>query len=376
MKLNQAVSSFLRLYGPNNELYACGDSDDERAASYIGETHASRDGWMLDMDGNRRQSNSQQEPAHGRLGATRRALFSTLEGLGCRGCMVPIRHLSDLRERLEKAYKLELFDEEFYQERLTAFAFSPPDHLREAQSIMIVAYPHPQTRVTFTWNGKPVRVIIPPTYLYDTEGDRRIQELLATTLGPTGYHVTEASLPKKMLAGCSGLGSYGKNNILYVDGTGSFVRLAVFYSDLSCPEDHWQEPQMMEACQKCSACANKCPTGAITSDRFLLLAERCITYHNEKPGHVPFPSWLDPSWHNCLVGCMSCQRICPKNKGFLRKVEDGATFSQEETELLMKGGSLDQLPAALVEKIEHFDMVEFLDIFPRNLRVLFAKVET
>jgi len=322
------------------------------------------------MDGYRRHSNLQKEPAHGRLGATCPELFSALEKLGCRGCMVPIRHLSDLRERLEESYRLALFDEEFYQERLSGFVFNPPDHLWEAQSIMIVAYPHPQTRVTFTWNGKPMRLIIPPTYLYGTEGDRKIQELLATTLKPVGYHMTEASLPKKLLAVCSGLGAYGKNNICYVDGMGSFLRLVAFYSDFPCEEDIWQEPQMMDACQRCSACGNKCPTEAIPKDRFLLRAERCITYHNEKPGHISFPSWLDPLWHNCLVGCMTCQRICPKNKDFLHNVENGITFSQEETTLLLKELTLKQLPDAMVRKLVQSDLAGFIDIFPRNLSVL------
>ena len=331
---------------------------------------------MLVRDGKRSHMNSQKDRAHGRMGATRPELFSALEELDYRGCMVPIRHLSDLREKLEESYRLALFDEEFYQERLTGFVFSLHDHFREAQSIIIIAYPHPQTRVTFTWKGKPVRLIIPPTYLYETEGDRRIRELLATTLETMGYHVTEASLPNKLLAVCSGLGIYGKNNTCYVDGMGSFVRLAAFYSDFPCEEDNWREPQMMDACQRCSACVNKCPTGAIPKDHFLLRAERCITYHNEKPGHVPFPSWLDPSWHNCLVGCMTCQRICPKNKYFLQKVENGATFSQEETTMLLKGVIFNQLPDAMVEKLVQFDLVDFLDIFPRNLRVLFEKVET
>jgi len=325
---------------------------------------------MLTMDGYRRHSNLQKEPAHGRLGATCPELFSALEKLGCRGCMVPIRHLSDLRERLEESYRLALFDEEFYQERLSGFVFNPPDHLWEAQSIMIVAYPHPQTRVTFTWNGKPMRLIIPPTYLYGTEGDRKIQELLATTLKPVGYHMTEASLPKKLLAVCSGLGAYGKNNICYVDGMGSLLRLVAFYSDFPCEEDIWQEPQMMDACQRCSACGNKCPTEAIPKDRFLLRAERCITYHNEKPGHISFPSWLDPLWHNCLVGCMTCQRICPKNKDFLHNVENGITFSQEETTLLLKELTLKQLPDAMVRKLVQSDLAGFIDIFPRNLSVL------
>jgi epoxyqueuosine reductase len=304
------------------------------------------------------------------LAGAQTALFSTLEKAGCQGRLVAIRRLSDLQERLEQSYRLRLLDKEFYQERLTGFVFNPPDHLQSPKSILIVAYPHPQKRIAFTWNGKPLQLIIPPTYLHDKEGDQRVHNLLAATLEPMGYHVIEALLPKKLLAACSGLGAYGKNNICYVGGKGSFIRLAAFYSDFPCEKDDWREPQMMEACQRCSACGKKCPTGAIPEDRFLLRAERCITYHNEKPGHVPFPAWLDPSWHNCLVGCMTCQWICPMNKEHLHNVEDGARFSQEEAELLLKGSSLDQLPTPLAQKIEKFDLVDFLDIFPRNLSVL------
>jgi len=311
--------------------------------------------------------NSQYDNARGRMGEAHRRLFTDLEETGYRGCVVSILRLRDLQEKLDESHGLAYFDEEFYQERLGWFVFSQPDHLPEARSIIIVAYSHPQTRVTFSWNGKPVDLIVPPTYLHGNKGDDRIRELLMASLQPSGYQVVEALLPKKLLAVCSGLGDYGKNNLCYVEGMGSFLRLAAYYSDLPCEEDNWREPQMMVACKKCSACVTQCPTGAISKDRFLVRAELCITYHNEKPGNVPFPAWIDSSWHNCLVGCMTCQRSCPKNKDRWYEIEDGARFSQEETAMLLKGTALEQLPKSMVEKLEQFDLIDFHDIFPRNL---------
>jgi epoxyqueuosine reductase len=166
-----------------------------------------------------------------------------------------------------------------------------------------------------------------------------------------------------------------------VPGMGSFHRLATFYSDLPCQEDNWQELQMMESCQNCSACLRNCPTGAIpsaslgtgTSERFLLRAERCITFHNERAGKFPFPAWLDPSWHNCLVGCLHCQRVCPQNKDFLEWIEEGAEFSQEETALILEGIPSDQLPATTVRKLKQLDLIEYLDGLPRNLGVFFSR---
>jgi epoxyqueuosine reductase len=300
-------------------------------------------------------------------------LLCQLEEQGYKARIASIQHLRDLQEGIEGYYRQGLIDTELYREYLTAFAFSPPDSLPGARSIIVVAIPQPQIRVTFNWDGKAMPCIVPPTYLHGKETDKQVEGFLAEILGPQGYQLAQATLPKKLLAVHSGLGAYGKNNICYVDGMGSFHRLAAYYSDLPCQEDDWQELQMMEACQRCSACLRKCPTGAITSERFLLHAERCVTFRNEKPGDVPFPEWIDPSWHNCLVGCLDCQTICPQNRDVLQWIETGTEFSQQETALFLERVPFSQLPTPTVKKLEHFDLIEYLDLFPRNLRVFFER---
>ena len=296
-------------------------------------------------------------------------LLLQLEQRGYRGRIVPIHHLSNLQEEIEGHRREGRIDKEVYQEYLAVLDFSLPDGLLQVRSLIVVAVPQPQIRVTFTWKGQPVSLIVPPTYLYGRETDKRTADLLGEILEPRGYRVVQAVLPKKLLAVRSGLGAYGKNNICYVPGMGSFHRLAAFFSDLPCPEDNWQELRMMESCQNCSACQRRCPVGAITTERFLLHAERCITFHNERPSDVPFPTWIDPAWHNCLVGCMHCQRVCPQNKEFLEWVEPGAEFSEEETALFLQATPFDRLPAATVEKLKQGDLVGLVDVFPRNLGV-------
>jgi len=59
--------------------------------------------------------------------------------------------------------------------------------------------------------------------------------------------------------------------------------------------------EVYERCQTCQACLRACPTGAIAVERFLVRAERCVTFRNEKPGSVPFPAWVNPTWQNCLA---------------------------------------------------------------------------
>jgi epoxyqueuosine reductase len=292
---------------------------------------------------------------------------------GCKARIVSVQHVHDLQEEIEGRYRQGLLDKEFYQERLAHFDFRIPDELQEARSLIVIAVPRPQSQAVFKWNGKSRALIIPPTYVANEKTRRRMEHLLARILATKGYRVARSALPLKASAVRSGLGSYGRNNICYVPGMGSFLQLVAFYSDLPCQKDNWQEAQGMKSCQNCYACRQSCPTGAIPSDRFLLHAERCIVFHNEKKGDVPFPAWIDPSWHNCLIGCMHCQRVCPQNSKFLEWIEEREEFSQQETALLLEGGSRDRLPVATVGKLKRLDLLEDVDALPRNLSVFFRK---
>jgi epoxyqueuosine reductase len=307
-------------------------------------------------------------------GEVEKVLFQ-LEDKGHKGRIVSTRRLTELQEGIEGHHRQGLLDEEFYGAYLAGLKFNPPESLPEARSLIVVAVPDPPTRITFTREGERLPLLVPPTYLHYREIDKRVDDLLAEALAPAGYRVAQARLPKKLLAVRSGLAQYGRNNISYIPGMGSYYRLVAFYSDLPCPEDNWQEPQLLERCQKCRACLRACPTAAISSERFLLRAERCMTFLNEKPTDVPFPSWIDPAWHNCLVGCLHCQRVCPENKEVLPWVEEGEEFSEEETAQLAEGVALDRLSAATAERLERLDLVELLDVLPRNLSVLLSRTK-
>ena len=300
-------------------------------------------------------------------------LFLDLAQRGYKGRIVSAKHLQDLKEEIERHRAKGLLDEELYKEYLSWFEFKVPESLSGAKSLIIVALPSPQNQAIFKWNGESRALIIPPTYVRYRETTKMVEDHLRSILSPEGYSVASARLPLKLLAVRSGLAQYGKNNICYVPGMGSFLQLAAVFSDLPCEEDSWQDAQVMKRCQSCDACRLRCPTGAIPSDRFLLRAERCIVFHNEKQGDVPFPAWMDPSWHNCLIGCLHCQRVCPEDRDFFGWIEVKEEFSEEETSLILKGVEIDKLSPATVEKLKRLDFVRFYDQIPRNLGVFFKK---
>jgi len=286
------------------------------------------------------------------------------QGYQCK--IISSEHIHDLQAEIASQHRQGLFDEEFFTEELAGFDFKIADGLAGSKSLIVVAAPQPPVRITFNRQGESYHGIIPPTYSYET--DRLIQNLLEHQLKPAGFQVKKANLPWKLLAAHSGMAQYGKNNITYVNGLGSYHRLVAFISDLPGAEDHWQAPQVLERCENCKACMKACPTGAITADRFLLNGERCLTFRNER--REDFPHWIKPSWHNCLVGCLYCQKACPVNKDIPLPIEDGPVFSDNETALILQGTPKSKLPRKAIEKLESLDMIEYLPVLGRNLKVL------
>jgi len=295
-----------------------------------------------------------------------RQILSGLEKKGCRGRIVSIQHVTDLKKEIDLSHSQGVLDDLLYRERLSGFQFNFSEASPDAKSIIITSTPQPQQKVSFQSEGRTYDCIVPPTYAYHT--DRLVEKVIMNGLEPMKCHVYKARLPDKLLAVRSGLAKYGKNNIAYIEGLGTFHRLKVFLSDFPAVEDTWSELEMLERCGKCSACIRECPTSAILSDRFLIRAERCLTFHNER--QAEFPGWIDPAWHNCLIGCMVCQLVCPANRGVRSQYGKGESFTEEETALVTKGVSADQLPRLTADKLQRLGLLEDVGLVTRNLNVL------
>jgi epoxyqueuosine reductase len=299
-------------------------------------------------------------------------LIDKIHESGWEGVIVPISHLNDLRDAILNKYEQGLIDKDFYQDQLSFFSFNPPADLPDARSIIILAVPTPQMRITFHWKRKPVPVTIPPTYISYTPRTDNTLNILIKWFNNEGYSLVKSQLPLKTLAVCSGLAKYGRNNICYVPGMGSFLQLVGAFSDLPCDQDPWSELQMLDRCKSCTACIKHCPTGAIPGDRFLLHAEICLTWHNESAND--FPDWINPSWHNCLIGCMKCQSICPENKSMKNWFEDRAEFSEKETNLFIQYVPFDRLPSVTAAKIKSLQINEDFHGLCRNLSMLIEQL--
>jgi epoxyqueuosine reductase len=285
---------------------------------------------------------------------------------GFRASIVPLDRLRELHDEIEVHRKSGYIDPVLDEEYLQSFDQLPPPALPSAASLLIVAARQPRVRMTIERPGGSHPVMVPPTY--SNRVDNRLLALLSNELAPHGYNVAPAYVPKKLLAAKSGLAEYGKNNLAYIDGMGSYFRLMTFYSDLPSPHDNWGEPTALPLCGDCTACIKHCPTDAIGAERFLIRAERCLTFHNERT--ADFPAWIDPSWHHCLIGCMACQDSCPINRKVTAEVEDSVRFTSDETLLLLRGESLEGLPPVKLSALKEFEFLKDRKRLARNLKAL------
>lgn len=295
--------------------------------------------------------------------------------------IVSAERRGELRGTIERARESGQLSDLIFQSYTRIFDCPLPDDCAGARSLIVGAFPQGQSRVTFTWRGSPFSMLIPPTYVRYWELTRQAEDLLNRLLSPLGHWARFARVPQKTLAVRSGLARYGRNNITFVPGLGSFHMLVSFDSSLPCEDETWTEPRLLERCARCTACRRSCPTGAIAPDRFALHQDRCITFYSGYSGPQELPVWLDPDWIECLIGCRRCQLVCPENRPFHRWIEDEWEFSEEETASLLADLTPATVPESARAKLDAMGLIEFfgeaecLEMLARKLAIQTARLE-
>jgi epoxyqueuosine reductase len=140
--------------------------------------------------------------------------------------VIPAVHVAEIRRMLARARAAGVLDEEFYRIELDeTFEWVPPPEFPAASVIAAVrpALPH---RLVFVRSGEERVFLIPPTYVGYRRHGEEMRQLITGTLAPFCYRTSATRIPDKTLAVRGGLARYGKNNITYAPGLGSFAQIA------------------------------------------------------------------------------------------------------------------------------------------------------
>ena len=301
--------------------------------------------------------------------------FPTIKGIRYHYKSVSVEHLDELQEDFDSINRKGILSNHVtYRHYLSNKKFVVPENLQNAKSLIILAI---STRImysNFHLNGKVYDVMIAPPYYDDQLTFEDIENLISTEIikNPE-YKLVDVrnQLHLKILAVRSGLATYGRNNICYIKGMGSFFTLYAYFTNYKMENDTWNELKMMENCEHCTYCIDNCPTSAIRGDPFVIDAGKCLPLYNEIDGEIP--KWIDKNAHTALMGCMKCQHNCPGNKDEIKKAGRFEDITEEETKMLLNGEFNIDLVSSLSSKIEMFDTsygMSFLPRLKRNLEVL------
>ncbi len=282
---------------------------------------------------------------------------------------VPISRLAFLRGDLDEMRSSALLDQSHYAYLMDCFETLAEQTLSGAASILILACPSPALILSICHSGRRRDVLLPPTFAERGFFEAGGLALLGPVLAAAGGSIAVAELPSKLLAAHTGLARIGRNRLAYVEGMGSCLRLAAFIADRDCGDDGWGEVAMPDACAACGACARACPSGAIGEPDRPLDYSRCLCHWNEEVEGA-FPAWIQPAWHNALMGCLLCQRACPLNLPFLRTPARGPSFNEEETRAILESVGGKPIPEGLRPVLEACGLWRHRSLLGRNLRAL------
>jgi epoxyqueuosine reductase len=281
----------------------------------------------------------------------------------------PAEVVERAREAIVARHEGGELDMAFYDDNIEELIAS--DGSPGGETVIAVAVPRPAHRVAFDLGTSRFDALLPPTYVRYRETFEEVRrDLAVNVLG--GARVEHLVAPIKTVAAMLGLVRYGRNNITYAEGVGSYLQLCGYIIEAQLPASdsaRTHEPRLLPECEGCTVCRSTCPTGAIEEDRVLLRAERCITLANENPGE--WPAFVPPRSHHCLLGCLRCQRSCPANPK-LEIAATGVRFSTEETARLLDGDapSDDHTERGIRSKLVQLDQVNARPVLGRNLKAL------
>ncbi len=285
--------------------------------------------------------------------------------LACGGVGV----LDDARSDLDRRRRAGELDPEFYRKRLGAFLYQrSAAAVPDPRAVIAVALPRPAHRLVFETGSGPFETILPPTYAQYARVFEDVRRDIGGAVPALAGRLHELRAPLKAVASRLGLVEYGRNNVTYVAGWGSYFQLVGYVTDVDLGLAGWapSAPRLMAECETCRTCLSACPADAIGEDRILLHAERCTTYWSEEPGAWPRDAVCTSG--NNLFGCLECQTLCPANDGLLR-IEPAGAFDREETDALLAAADGAPLRADVAEKLARLGLNE-QPLVARNLRQL------
>lgn len=111
---------------------------------------------------------------------------------------------------------------------------------------------------------------------------------------------------ERLAAVLSGVGYFGKNQLIINKDYGTYIFLGIVCIDMDLDKEFILE--IDDDCGTCRKCITACPTQALYDGGYDM--KRCISYYNQEK-MILTDEQIDSN--HSLFGCDICQLVCPKN---------------------------------------------------------------
>lgn len=111
---------------------------------------------------------------------------------------------------------------------------------------------------------------------------------------------------ERLAAVLSGVGFFGKNQLIIHKNYGSYLFLGMVFMDIEL--DHEVILEIDDDCGTCTKCIDSCPTHALEENTYHM--DQCMSFFNQEK-RILTEKEIQANYS--LFGCDICQMVCPKN---------------------------------------------------------------
>ncbi len=196
-----------------------------------------------------------------------------------------------------------IIDKNTYQEAALKMNKNLIDVDYETMVVVSLAYPKRIIKSTHTH-------LIPSFYTFGTDYHNVLKERIKQVMNQLDYNyklgVDNHPLDERLAATLSGIGFFGKNQLIIHKDLGTYMFLGIVLIDLKLDSQYILN--VSDDCGDCTICTQACPTQALENGKYHM--DKCISYFNQEK--VVFTDQQIQKNHS-LFGCDICQVVCPKN---------------------------------------------------------------